>query len=67
MLLFEKLIEIEKDVEAEKEKSRECRSAIKKTINSLHGLLNGEEDSEEEKAEAQKPMTDSGGNNDDSK
>ena len=65
--MLDKIKQNEEEVEIEKQKSRDCRSAIKKSIDSLHGLLNGEEPSEEGKAEAQEPLLDLGGHNDDSK
>jgi len=46
-----RLQKIEDDVQIEKEKGRHCRSVIKKNIDSLCELLNGEELSEEEKVE----------------
>ena len=50
-----KLQQIEEEVLVEKEKVKDCRSAIKKNIDSLCELLNGEELSEEEKVETPKP------------
>jgi hypothetical protein len=65
--MLDKIRQIEEEVEIEKQKSRDCQSAIKKSIVSLRGLLNGEEPSEEEEAEAQELVLGLGGNNDDSK
>ncbi len=45
----------------EKEKVNDCRSAIKKNIESLCELLNGEELSEEEKVETPEPIPSLGG------
>lgn len=53
--MLTKLQEMEEAVEVEKGKSRDCRSAIKKSIDSLCALLNGEELSEENEAETSKP------------
>ncbi len=56
-----KLQQIDDDVKIEKEKVKDCRSAIKKSITSLCELLNGEELSEEEKVETPTPMPSLGG------
>jgi len=56
-----KLQEIEEAVALEKEKSKNCRSAIRKSIDSLCELLNGEELSEEEKVETPEPIPSLGG------
>ncbi len=58
-----KLQQIEEDVQVEKEKGQDCRSAIKKSIDSLCELLNGKELSEEEEVEASEPMPILGGTN----
>jgi len=62
-----KLHEIEEEVELEKKKSEECKSAIKKHLDSVCILLNGDEDSEDEKVETLEPVLDLGGNDDDGK
>lgn len=61
--MLDKLQQIEEDVRIEKEKVKDCRSAIKKSIDSLCELLNGEELSEEEKVETLEPITSLGGTN----
>ena len=67
ILMITKLQEIEEVVAIEKEKSKNCRSAIRKSIDSLCELLNGEELSEEEKVETLEPMPSLGGPDDQSK
>jgi len=56
-----KLQQNEQLVLVEKEKVNNCRSAIKKSIESLCELLNGEELSEEEKVETPEPIPSLGG------
>ncbi len=57
-----KLHEIEEEVELEKKKSQDCRDAIKKSIDSLCDLLNGEDILEETS-----PVLNPGGNDADGK
>lgn len=57
-----KLHEIEEEVEIEKKKSQDCRDAIKKSIDSLCDLLNGEDILEEIS-----PVLNPGGNDADGK
>ncbi len=64
--MITKLQEIEQVVAIEKEKSKNCRSAIRKSIDSLCELLNGGELSEEEKVEILEPIS-LGGSDDKSK
>ncbi len=59
-----KLQKLEEDVLVEKEKVKNCRSAVKKSIDSLCELLNGEELSEEEKVETLEPVLSLGGPDD---
>ena len=48
----DKLKKIEEDVQIEKNRVQDCRSAIRKSINSLCELLDGEEISEETQVES---------------
>ncbi len=66
VFMITKLQEIEQVVAIEKEKSKNCRSAIRKSIDSLCELLNGEELSEGEKVEILEPVS-LGGPDDESK
>jgi len=59
--MITKLQEIEEVVAIEKEKSRSCQSNIRKSIDSLCELLNGEELSEEIKVETLEPIASLGG------
>lgn len=59
--MLDRLQQIEEEVRIEKEKGRDCRSAMKKSLDSLCELLNGEELSEEKKVETQEPMPSLGG------
>jgi len=56
------LHEIEEEVQIEKKKSQDCRDAIKKSIDSLCDLLNGEDILEEKS-----PVLNPGGNDADGK
>ena len=62
-----KLRKNEEVVLIEKEKSKNCRSAIRKNIDSLCELLNGEELSEENTVETSEPVLSLGGPDDESK
>ncbi len=59
--MLDKLRQIEEDVIKEKQKVKDCRSAIRKSIDSLCELLDGEEISEETQVETLEPMPSLGG------
>ncbi len=64
----DKLQAIEEEVEIEKKKTKDCRSVIRKSFDSLHKLLiDSEELLQESETEVSEPVLTLGGSDDDGK